>query len=266
LCGERQKVCFTVATEIITLPGHLRVLFDKVYEGEPVSGNAWVVWQRVLQARIQDPSFFKRLSAVQLACRTLRQELSDLPEGAGITPRTKNSWVGAIDQLTSLTVPSDFHLQIPQWKEKARHSDITLLDTIHVYYNLHNAFVELDLDRARNLAAELGSLSESLKASELEGRVRNFFGRVLDELRFSLTNLEAFGFESAWGESASFVGGALRFYNELACNSALAQAVAINARQVMQFLADTAPNKEGGAPISEAAQALLGAATIGAEV
>jgi hypothetical protein len=260
--GEREKVCFTVPTEIITLPGHLRVLFDKIYEGEPVSGNAWVVWQRVLQARIQDPSFFKRLSSVQLACRTLRQELSDLPEGAGITPRTKNSWVGAIDQLTSLTVPSDFHLQIPQWKEKARRSDITLLDTIHVYYNLHNAFVEFDLDRARNLAAELGTLSESLKASELEGRVRNLFARVLEELRFSLTNLEAFGFESAWGESANFVGGTLRFYNELACNSSLAQRVATTAWQVMQFLAEIAPNREGGgASISDAARALLGAAS-----
>jgi hypothetical protein len=49
-----------VATEVITLPGHLRALFDKVYEGEPVSGNAWVVWQRVLQARIQEPAFFRR--------------------------------------------------------------------------------------------------------------------------------------------------------------------------------------------------------------
>jgi hypothetical protein len=45
-----------VASEIITLPGHLRVLFDNIYAGEPISGNAWVVWQRVLQARIQEPA------------------------------------------------------------------------------------------------------------------------------------------------------------------------------------------------------------------
>ena len=57
ILGERQKVCFTVATEIVTLPGHLRVLFDKIYEGEPVSGNAWVVWQRVLQARTRSHRF-----------------------------------------------------------------------------------------------------------------------------------------------------------------------------------------------------------------
>ena len=49
-----------MASEIITLPGHLRVLFDNIYAGEPVSGNAWVVWQRVLQARIQEPALVKR--------------------------------------------------------------------------------------------------------------------------------------------------------------------------------------------------------------
>ena len=49
-----------MASEIITLPGHLRVLFDNIYAGEPVSGNAWVVWQRVLQARIQGPASVRR--------------------------------------------------------------------------------------------------------------------------------------------------------------------------------------------------------------
>jgi hypothetical protein len=252
-----------VATEIITLPGHLRVLFDKIYEGEPVSGNAWVVWQRVLQARNHEPAFLKRLSAVQQACRTLRQEVADLPAGAGsITPRTKNTWVEAIEQLTSLTLPGEFHLAIPQWKEKARQSDITLLDTMHVYYNLHNSFVELDLDQAKNLVGGLGTLSENLKASGLEGRVRSFFARILEELRFSLLNIEVFGFDSAWADSVNFVGAALRFRNELAGNSDLRQNVTTSAWQLMQFLGDKAGGKEGGAPISEAAQALLGGAAL----
>ena len=33
-----RKVCFAATSEIITLPGHLRVQFDKVYECEPVAG------------------------------------------------------------------------------------------------------------------------------------------------------------------------------------------------------------------------------------
>jgi hypothetical protein len=266
--GERQKVCFTVATEIITLPGHLRVLFDKIYEGEPVSGNAWVVWQRVLQARVQEPFFAKRLAAVQLACRTLRQEVSDLPAGTGsITARTKSSWVEAIDQLNSLTIPGEFHLQIPQWKEKARQSDITLLDTMHVYYNLHNMFFELDTEQAKKLAAQLGTLSDALKATEVDGRIRSFFIRILEELRFALVNMEIFGFENAWAESANFVAGALRFRNELEGNSNLRANVTATACEVMQYLADIGGGKQGGAPIGEAARVLLGAApTISAEV
>jgi hypothetical protein len=250
-----------VATEIITLPGHLRVLFDKIYEGEPVSGTGWVVWQRVLQARVQEPSFAKRLAAVQLACRTLRQEVADLPSGAGsITPRTKNTWVEAIDQLMSLTLPNDFHLSIPQWKEKAQQSDITLLDTMHVYYNLHNMFVELDIDQVKVLAALLNSLAESMKTSEWDGRVRFFFVRSLEELRFSLLNMEIFGFENAWAESANLVGGALRFRNELVSNPDVRQNVAATAWQVLQFLAVLAGAKDGAVPITDAAQALLGGA------
>jgi hypothetical protein len=248
-----------VATEIISLPGHLRALFDKVYEGEPVSGNAWVVWQRVLQARIQEPAFFRRLSTVQLACRNLRREVDGpLIGAASITARTKASWVQSIEQLTSLTMPNEFHLAIPQWKEKAQQSDITLLDTMHVYYNLHNMFVELDLDQLKDLAAQLASLSEGIKSSVLEARVQTFFVRSLDELRFSLANIEIFGFESAWAESANLVGGVLRFRNELAAIADLRGSLAATAWQAMQFLADVAGAKEGPVSIAEAAQALLG--------
>jgi hypothetical protein len=184
--------------------------------------------------------------------------LAQLPEGAGITPRTKNSWVAAIDQLSSLTLPTEFHLQIPQWKEKARQSDITLLDTMHVYYNLHGQFVELDLQQAKGLAGELGTFTEKLKTSELDNRVRGFFARTIDELRFALINIEVFGFENAWSESANFVGGALRFSNELATAAGLQQSAAKTAWAVMQFLADIAGGKEGGTPLGDAAQALLG--------
>jgi hypothetical protein len=248
-----------VATEIITLPGHLRALFDKIYEGEPVSGNAWVVWQRVLQARIQESAFFRRLSTIQLACRTLRQEVDGLLIGAAsITSRTKASWIQSIEQLTSLTMPNEFHLSIPQWKEKAQQSDITLLDTMHVYYNLHNMFVELDVDRLKVLATQLASLSEGIKSSGLEARAQTLFVRSLDELRFALGNIEIFGFESAWVESATLVGGVLRFRNELASIPDLRENLAAAAWQVMQFLADIAGAKEGPVSITEAAQALLG--------
>jgi hypothetical protein len=253
-----------VATEIITLPGHLRALFDKVYEGEPVSGNAWVVWQRVLQARIQEPAFFRRLSTIQLACRTLRREVDGpLIGAASITARTKASWVQSIEQLTSLTMPNEFHLSIPQWKEKAQQSDITLLDTMHVYYNLHNMFVEINLDQVKDLAAQLASLSEGIKSSVLEARVQTFFARSLDELRFSLANIEIFGFESAWSESANLVGGVLRFRNEMAAIPDLRQNAAATAWQTMQFLADVAGAKEGPVSIAEAAQALLGGVPAG---
>ena len=41
-----------------------------IYAGEPVSGNAWVAWQRVLQARVREPASIKRPAAVQRACRS----------------------------------------------------------------------------------------------------------------------------------------------------------------------------------------------------
>jgi hypothetical protein len=258
--GEREKVCIAVATEIITLPGHLRVLFDKVYEGEQDSGTGWTVWQRVLQARIQEPLFSRRLAMAQLECRTLRQEVDGLPIGGGsVTPRTKTSWIEAIDQLTSLTVASDFHLPTQQWKEKARQSDITLLDTMHVYYNLHNMFVEIDLDQVKDLAARLNSLSDTIKTSDLNARVKIFFIRALEALKFSLDNMVFFGFDSAWNESVTLVGAVLRFRNELASNSELRQKVAATAWQAMQFLALAAGAEKGAVPISEAAQALLDA-------
>jgi hypothetical protein len=249
-----------LATEIITLPGHLRVLFDKVYEGESEAGTGWIVWQRVLRARIQEPLFARRLAMVQLECRTLRQEVDGLPIGGGsVTPRTKTSWIQAIDQLASLTAPSDFHLPVPQWKEKARQSDITLLDTMHVYYNLHNMFVEVDLDQVKDLSARLNSLVDAIKTSGLDARIKIYFIGALDALKFSLDNLEIFGFEGAWNDSVNLVGGVLRFRNELASNSELRQKLAGTAWRTMQFLALVAGPNEGAVPINEAAQALLGA-------
>lgn len=253
------KVSFTVATEIITLPGHLRVLFDKVYEGEPVSGNAWVVWQRVLQARIQDAAFFRRLSSVQLACRNLRQEVDSLAIGGGtITSRTKTSWIQAIDQLTSLTMPNDFHLSIPQWKEKAQQSDITLLDTLHVYYNLHDMFAEIDTDQLKILQDRIKSITEGVNTSELDGRIKRLFIRSVEELRFSLENMEAFGFENAWAESVNLVGAVLRFRNELESSGELRQKLAATAWQAMQLLAGVTGAKEGTVLLTDAARALLG--------
>jgi hypothetical protein len=247
-----------VATEIITLPGHLRVLFDKVYEGEPVSGTGWVVWQRVLQARIQDAAFFKRLSSVQLACRNLRLEVDSLPIGGGsVTSRTKTSWIQAIDQLTSLTMPNDFHLSIPQWKEKAQQSDITLLDTMHVYYNLHDMFAEIDTDQLKSMLTKLTSLAEGVNTSGLDDRIKRSFVRSLGELKFSLENMEIFGFESAWTESVNLVGVVLRFRNELEPTAELRQNLAATAWQVMQFLAVVAGTKDGAVPLTDAAQALL---------
>src|SRR5262249_45431433 len=143
------------------------------------------------------------------------------------------------------------------WKEKARQSDITLLDTMHVYYNLHNMFVEVDLDEVKKLATRANSLAEGIKASDLDSRVKIFLIRTLDAMKFSLDNMSIFGFESAWGESSNLVGGVLRFRNELASNRDLQQNVAATAWEVMQFLAGA---KEGAVSINEAAQALLGAA------
>jgi hypothetical protein len=261
LDSKCEKVCSIVATEIITLPGHLRVLFDKIYEGEPVSGTGWVVWQRVLQARIQEALFFKRLSSVQLACRTLRLEVDGLPIGGGsVTSRTKTSWIQAIDQLTSLTMPNDFHLAIPQWKEKAQQSDITLLDTMHVYYNLHDMFAEVDTDQVNGLVTQLNSLTEGVNTSALDARVKRFFVRSFEELKFSLENMAVFGFESAWAESANLVGAVLRFRNELESNADLRQNLAATAWQVMQFLAVVAGTKDDAVPIADAAQAVLGSA------
>jgi len=255
------KVCFTVTSEIITLPGHLRVLFDKVYEGEPVAGTGWVVWQRVLQARIQDATFFKRLSSVQLACRSLRVEVDGLPIGGGsVTARTKSSWLQAIDQLTSLTLPNDFHLSIPQWKEKAHQSDITLLDTMHVYYNLHDMFAEIDSEKLKSLIASLKSLSEGVNTSAFDGRIKRFVVRALEELRFAAENIEIFGFENAWTESVNLVGAVLRFRNELEANAELRQNLAATAWQVMQFLAAVTGVKNGAVPLADAARALLGSA------
>jgi hypothetical protein len=253
-----------VASEIITLPGHLRMLFDKIYEGEAVSGTGWVVWQRVLQARMQEASFLKRLFTVQLACRTLRQEVDGLPIGGGsITSRTKTSWVQAIDQLTSLTIPSDFHLSIPQWKEKAGQSDITLLDTMHVYYNLHDMFSEIDAEEVESLVTRLSSLAEIINKCELDMRIKRFFVRSLDELKFSLENIQVFGFENAWIEGANLVGAALRFRNELASSADLQQNVRETASQVIQFLAAMAAAKKGGGiPFADAAQALLGGVAV----
>jgi hypothetical protein len=196
----------------------------------------------------------------QLECRTLRQEVDGLPIGPGsVTSRTRISWIQAIDQLTSLTVPTDFHLPIPQWKEKARQSDITLLDTMHVYYNFHNMFVEVDLDKIKELATGLNSLADTIKASDLNARVKLFFIRALEAVKFSLDTMETFGFDSAWNESVTLVGAVLRFRNELASNSELRQKVAGTAWQTMRFLAQAGGANEGAVLINEAAQALLGA-------
>jgi len=128
-------------------------------------------------------------------------------------------------------------------------------------------YVEVDVDEVKTTASQLNSLADGIKASDLDGRVKIFFIRVLDALKFSLDNMEIFGFDSAWVESANLVGGALRFRNELASNPDLRQKVAATAWQVMQFLADVAGGKEGGARIGDAARELLGAApTIRAEV
>ena len=90
-----------MTSEIVTLPGHLRVLFDKVYEGEPVAGTGWVVWQRVLQARIQDATFFKRLSSVQLACRSLRVEVdgaqSQLTQDSNPSSPSYGQWLPQVE-------------------------------------------------------------------------------------------------------------------------------------------------------------------------
>ena len=248
-----------MASEIVTLPGHLRVLFDKVYQGESGTGNAWVVWQRVLQARPQDPVFFRRLSAVQAACRTLRAEVSAVAPGAGsITDRMKTSWLGAIDQLTSLTVPGDFHLDVLRWKDKARPSDITLLDTMHVFYNLRGFAAEYDPDRVKSLAAELGELSEAIKTGQLDDRARASFIRALEELRFLLANLDCFGIEGAWTEGANLVAGLLRFRNELDANPPLRQQATTTVWQVLQFLGQM--GGDGGVSVAGSARALLDAA------
>jgi hypothetical protein len=253
-----------VTSEIITLPGHLRVLFDKVYEGEPVAGTGWVVWQRVLQARIQDASFFKRLSSVQLACRNLRLEVDSFPIGGGsVTARTKTSWLQAIDQLTSLTMPNDFHLSIPQWREKAQQSDITLLDTIHVYYNLHDMFSEIDADNLKTLLESLNSIGTSLNSSELDGIIKRLFARSIEELKFSLANMEAFGFENAWADCVNLIGAVLRFRSELKSVEELRQKLASTAWRVMQFLALVTGAKDGAVPLADATQALLGSAPPG---
>jgi hypothetical protein len=143
-------------------------------------------------------------------------------------------------------MPNEFHLSIPQWKEKAQQSDITLLDTMHVYYNLHNMFVEIDFDQLKDLAARLASLSEGIKSSVLEARVQTFFVRSLDELRFSLANIEIFGFESGWSESANLVGGVLRFRNELAAIPDLRQNAAATAWQGDARFSPTSPAPRRG--------------------
>jgi hypothetical protein len=199
------------------------------------------------------------LSSIQLACRTLRLEVDGLLIGGGsVTARTKTSWLQSIDQLTSLTMPNDFHLSIPQWKEKAQHSDITLLDTMHVYYNLHEMFAEIDTEQLKLLLDRLNSLSEGINTSGLDGGTKRLFARALVEAKFSLENMEAFGFENAWAESINLVGAVLRFRNELKPVAELRQNLAATAWQVMQFLSVMAHAKDGAVTLTDAAQALLG--------
>ena len=174
-----------------------------------------------------------------------------------ITPRMKTSWTQAIDQLTSLTVPTDFHQTAAQWRQKARQSDITLLDTIHVYYNLLNMAVDLDTDQAAGIAGELNALNEELKKVELDGRVKSAVVRALEAMKFSLENMMIFGFDSAWSEGANLVGGVLRFRNELAASSELQQKLAAAAWRTMQLLAAMAERKPDGVSLDEAARALL---------
>jgi hypothetical protein len=155
-------------------------------------------------------------------------------------------------------MPNEFHLAIPQWREKAQHSDITLLDTMHVYYNLHDMFAEIDMDQLKDLRARINTLSEDANTSGLDGRSKRSVVRSLGELKFSLENMEAFGFESAWTEGVNLAGEVLRFRDELESTAELRQNLGATAWQVMQFLAAVGGAKGGAVPLTDAAQALLG--------
>src|SRR5262249_40230970 len=145
--------------------------------------------------------------------------------------------------------------------EKAHQTDITLLDTMHVYYNLHDMFAQIDTEKLKSLITSLNSLSQGGDTSGLDGRLKGFVVRPLGGLRFSAENIEIFGFESAWSESVNVVGAVLRFRNELEANAELRQNLAAIAWQVMQFLAAVSGAKNGGdVPIVDAARALLAGA------
>jgi len=122
-------------------------------------------------------------------------------------------------------------------------------------------FAQIDTEKLKSLIASLNSLSEGVNASGLDGRIKRFVVRALEELRFSAENIEILGFESAWTESVNLVGAVLRFRNELETNAELRQNLAATAWEVMRFLAAVTSAKNGGAvPLADAARALLAGA------
>ena len=68
---------------------------------------------------------------------------------------------------------------------------------------------------ARTKTSWIQAIDQGVNTSALDARVKRFFVRSFEELKFSLENMVVFGFESAWAESANLVGAVLRFRNEL---------------------------------------------------
>jgi hypothetical protein len=252
-----KTVRFTVAKKRLTFPAHLRIIFEKIYANQAPDENGWEGWQRVLQVNVNDPAFLKRLATVQRACRLLRTEVSDIPRHSPhLSPSTTNSWLHAIDRLTTLTIANNLHHR--GWKTNADTSDISALDTLNAYYEVRQQFIEIDVADIANLVGEITSLIASAQGSGLDDNAKRFFINGLEELKFFLENIEIFGFEGAWSESANLVGGVLRFRNELHSEPHLRESLRKTAWRVMQFLAVVGGAKDGAVLFADAAQALLG--------
>jgi hypothetical protein len=246
-----------VTKAVITLPGHLRRIFSKIYE-DASAANGWATWQKILEADPGHSQFQKRLATIQLACKVLRDQVKEIQKTPiDISDDIIHMWVQSIDRLTTLTIP--INICHPKWKENASKSDVVSLEGIHVYYQLRKLIIEVDPEEIKKLVDQILTLIDLVNKSGLDTKSKQFFCSVLNELNFFLQKIELLGIEGAWGESGNLAAGLLRFDHQLQSEPTLREHLRTTAVNVMHYLAVIGGAADGAALIAHAAQGLLGA-------
>jgi hypothetical protein len=140
----------------------------------------------------------------------------------------------------------NFRQHINNWRTKASINDTSALETLRIYYEFKNRYLDLnDLER-ESIIDLLNKANDAVRESELPSEVKKFLCKSFDDLAGFLRDLEFYGFEAAWSKSAELIASILRFESELKeSKTDLAEKVADAAWKAMKFLAILGGAKDG---------------------